>query len=69
MTATTTWMTGGRWTANPIQPAIIAPPMNWPVAPMLNRPARKARATASPVRMSGVALTTVSDSGIEDGRD
>ena len=65
MTATTTWMTIGKWTAKPIQPAIMAPPMNWPVAPMLNMPARKASATARPARMSGVALTVVSDRGLK----
>ena len=53
------------WTAKPIQPAIMAPPMNCPVAPMLNRPARKASATARPDRMRGVAFTAVSDSGLK----
>ena len=42
----------------------MAPPIHWPAAPMLNRPARKARPTDRPVRISGVALTAVSDSGL-----
>ena len=43
----------------------MAPPMNWLWAPMLNRPARNASATDSPARISGVALTAVSDSGLK----
>ncbi len=38
-----------------------APMRNWPSAPMFQRRIRKARAQASPVRMSGVALTSVSE--------
>ena len=38
--------------------------MNWLWPPMLNRPARNATATDRPVRISGVALTAVSDSGL-----
>ena len=38
--------------------------MNWLWAPMLNRPARNATATDRPARISGVALTAVSDSGL-----
>ena len=41
----------------------MAPPMNWLCPPMLNRPAWYGSATASPVRISGVAPTAVSDSG------
>jgi hypothetical protein len=41
----------------------MAPPTHWPAAPMLNSPARKAMATASPVRISGVASDAVCDSG------
>ena len=43
---------------------MIAPPMNWLCPPMLNRPAWYGSATASPVRISGVAWTAVSDSGL-----
>ena len=63
-TQTMTWMTGGRLTPKPSQVARMAPPMNWLAAPMLNRPARNASATDRPVRISGVALTAVSDSGL-----
>ncbi len=41
--------------------AAVAPARNWPSAPMLSTPARKAIATASPVRMSGVARTRVAE--------
>ena len=34
--------------------------MIWPSAPMLNSPARKARATARPAATSGVPRTSVS---------
>ena len=37
--------------------------MNWPSTPMLNTPLRKAIATASPVKMSGVDATRVSVNG------
>ena len=37
--------------------------MIWPWAPMLNRPARKARATPRPAVISGVAMVRVSISG------
>ena len=63
-TQTTRWMTGGRLTPKPSQVATIAPPIHWPAAPMLNRPARKARPTDRPVKISGVALTVVSESGL-----
>ena len=42
----------------------MAPPMNWLCPPMLNRPAWYGSATASPARISGVACTHVSDSGL-----
>ena len=42
----------------------MAPPMSWLCAPMLNRPARNATATDRPARISGVAWTNVSDSGL-----
>ena len=35
------------------------PTQNWPVPPMLNMPARKANATQSPARMSGVMAFSV----------
>src|SRR5258708_1530908 len=41
--------------------AADAPTMNWPSTPMLKTPAEKAHATASPVRMRGIALTSVAD--------
>ena len=43
----------------------MAPPMNWPSAPMLNMPAWYGSATASPARMSGVACTQVSEIGLK----
>ena len=46
--------------------ARIAPAEICPWAPMLNSPARNPRATDSPARMNGVAVTTVSDSGPKD---
>src|ERR1043165_8351663 len=46
-----------RTTATPA----AAPTSNCPSAPMLNTPARNAMATASPVRISGVAWTRVPD--------
>jgi len=39
--------------------AAIAPTMNWPLPPMLKRPARNAKATARPVRISGVVMISV----------
>ena len=41
----------------------MAPTFIWPSAPMLNRPALNPRATESPTKISGVAVTMVSDSG------
>jgi hypothetical protein len=43
----------------PTQTAAIDPMMNCPCPPMLNSPARKAKATASPVRISGVVTISV----------
>ena len=43
----------------PTHAAAIAPVMSWPAPPMLNSPARKARATESPTRISGVDWTSV----------
>src|SRR6266852_4306298 len=43
----------------PTMSAAIAPTANWPAAPILKRPARKAIATERLVKMSGVALTRV----------
>ena len=45
-------------TPNPV--AAMAPKMSWPSAPMFQSRTRKANATARPVRMSGVALVSVS---------
>ena len=39
----------------PIRTATYAPTMNWPDAPMLNRPVLLAKPTERPVRMMGVA--------------
>jgi hypothetical protein len=52
-------MAFGRSQVNPTQPAHVAPMMSWPVAPMLNSPARNASATDNPARASGVASTSV----------
>ena len=41
----------------------MAPKMNWPCAPMLKSPDLNASATDKPVRISGVAVTMVSESG------
>ena len=43
----------------PIQTAMTAPAMYWPVPPMLKRPHRKAKATARPVRISVVVQIKV----------
>ncbi len=48
---------GTRTTAEAAQ----APIRSWPSAPMFHRRMRKARAQARPVRMSGVAFTSVSE--------
>ena len=41
-----------------------APRMNWPSTPMLNTLVRNATATARPVKISGVAATSVSVIGL-----
>ncbi len=38
----------------------IAPQINWPSAPMFQKRSRKAIATPRPVRVSGIAFTSVS---------
>ena len=43
----------------PTQTAPTVPAMYWPWPPMLNSPARKASATARPVRISGVVSSSV----------
>jgi hypothetical protein len=43
----------------PTQTATTAPTMNWPLPPMLKRPALNANATARPVRISGVVMSSV----------
>src|SRR5712692_3031637 len=45
----------------PTTSAAIAPTANWPAAPMLKRPARKAIATEILAKMSGETLTRVSE--------
>jgi hypothetical protein len=62
----------GRWTnigspcrENPTKVATIAPTYSCPSAPMLNRPLRKPRATARPVKMSGVAARSDSLTGLK----
>jgi hypothetical protein len=40
--------------------AAMAPQSSWPSAPMFQNLARKATATARPVKTSGAAFTTVS---------
>ena len=57
----------GRCTLNPTYVAAIAPAMNWPWPPMLNTPVENPRATPVPARISGVAATSVSDSGVNSG--
>src|SRR5579871_1628991 len=61
--AATTWMKGGSCTPKPIQPATKVPPMNWPAAPILNRPARNGIITARPASINGVERTSVSEMG------
>ena len=41
--------------------------ISWPCTPMLNSPARNATDTASPPRISGAALTNVSEIGRKIG--
>ena len=58
--------TGFQWLfdragSNETPAAAAAPASSWPSAPMLNTPARKAIATDNPVRISGVARTSVAD--------
>ena len=43
----------------PTQTATYEPTRYWPWPPMLNRPQRKAKATARPVRISGVVVISV----------
>ena len=52
---------GGRTGARTIAAAPQAPISSWPSAPMFQSRIRKASAQASPARMSGVAVTSVSD--------
>ncbi len=51
--------TAGSEKWKPTHAAQVAPIISWPAAPMLKRPARKARATERPAKMSGVASTSV----------
>ena len=60
MTATAMCSTDGMWANDePTHTAAIPPTVYWPWPPMLNMPARKANATASPTRISGVAWISV----------
>ena len=59
-TARSRWIPGGRWKPKPTYAANIDPMIAWPWAPMLNSPARKARATPSPAQISGAACAVVS---------
>jgi hypothetical protein len=45
--------------SEPTHTATIAPTVYWPWPPILNKPARNANATASPVSSSGVAISSV----------
>ena len=49
----------GRWMAYPSQAAIAAPNRYCPSCPMLNNPERKATTADNPVRMTGVARSSV----------
>ena len=49
----------GSATAAPAPAATIVASRYWPSTPMLNRPIRKATATASPARNSGIARLTI----------
>ena len=48
-------------TARPTASAAVAPASSWPSAPMFITPAVNARVTARPVRISGVARTSVAE--------
>ena len=70
MIASGRWMTSGRPVkVKPARTASMPPMSSWPSPPMLNRPARKARATASPVKMSGVASVSVCEIARSDPTD
>ncbi|OPZ61919.1 MAG: hypothetical protein BWY85_02262 [Firmicutes bacterium ADurb.Bin506] len=63
----------GRWMirgspvpATPTMAAATMPTMSWPSAPMLKSPALYAMASESPVKMSGVTYTLVSDRSAQD---
>ena len=51
------------WSPTPTIVAPSAPRISWPPPPMLNMPVRNEIATARPVKISGVAATSVSVSG------
>ena len=63
MRETMRWTPAGRLSAKPTNPPPMAAKAIWPCTPMLNRPARKGTATASPARISGADTVRVSDSG------
>ncbi len=55
-------MAAGRRRAARWPAAATAPASSWPSAPMFQKPARKAMATAAPVSRMGVAATSTSSS-------
>ena len=58
--ASTTWTIGvSPESEEPIQTAKNEPTRYWPWPPMLNMPQRNAKATARPVRISGVVIRSV----------
>ena len=54
-------MIAGASNVKPRKSAVMPPMTIWPSAPMLNSPAWKPTATASPARISGVAAKSVSE--------
>ena len=52
----------GRCTFRPIHVAAVAPASSCPSAPMFQNFARNTKASPAPMRMSGIALVTVSPS-------
>ena len=55
-----TRLKAGSQARSPIQQAAMAPAISWPSAPMFQNFAWKATATASPVKSSGDAFTSMS---------
>ncbi len=66
-TASGRWMNhGSPVIEKPTSTAVMPPMSSCPSPPMLNRPARKATATARPVRMRGVASVRVAEMARSD---